>query len=53
MRKGGALVVKVRKFESASENLSSEKPRVVRPRERKERDKLGLTSCGRDLVASW
>ena len=39
MRKGVALVVKVRKLASAYENLSSEKPRVVSPRERKERDR--------------
>ena len=38
MRKGDALVVKVRNLESACENLSSEKPRVVGSRERKERD---------------
>ena len=38
MRKGGALVVKVRELESACESLSSEKPRVVGSRERKERD---------------
>ena len=39
MRKVGALVVKVRMLESACENLSSEKPRVVGSRERKERGK--------------
>ena len=39
MRKGAALVIEVRKLESACENRNSEKPRVVGPRERKERDK--------------
>ena len=39
MRKVVALVIAVRELDSACENLNSEKPRVVRPRERKERDR--------------
>ena len=51
-RKGVALVIEVRKLDSACENLNSEKPRVVRPRERKDEIELVLTPCGHDLVAS-
>ena len=42
LRNEGALVVKVRKLESARENLSSEKPRVVGSRERRNEMELGL-----------